>query len=54
MSSNASFGARLRQHREAAALTQEELAARAGLTVKAVGAWSEASGSHATPTLGPQ
>ena len=38
MSRNASFGARLRQLREAAALTQEELAARAGLTVKAVGA----------------
>ena len=38
MSPNAAFGARLRQLREAAALTQEELAARAGLTVKAVGA----------------
>ena len=38
MSPNGAFGARLRQFREAAALTQEELAARAGLTVKAVGA----------------
>ena len=38
MSSNASFRARLRQHRKAAALTEDELAARAGLTVKAVGA----------------
>ena len=38
MSPNGGFGARLRQFREAAALTQEELAARAGLTVKAVGA----------------
>ena len=32
------FAVRLRRLREAAALTQEELAARAGLTVKAVGA----------------
>jgi DNA-binding XRE family transcriptional regulator len=40
MSSKASFGAQLRQLREAAALTQEELAARAGLTVKAIGAWN--------------
>ena len=38
MSPDASFGARLRRLREAATLTQEELAARAGLTVKAVGA----------------
>lgn len=34
---SATFGVRLRRLREAAALTQEELAARAGLTVKAVG-----------------
>jgi predicted ATPase/DNA-binding XRE family transcriptional regulator len=32
------FGERLRRHREAAALTQEELAERAGLTAQAVGA----------------
>ncbi|MGN6811285.1 MAG: helix-turn-helix transcriptional regulator, partial [Thermomicrobiales bacterium] len=33
-----SFGSRLRRLREAAALTQEELAERAGLTAKAIGA----------------
>ena len=38
MSLDTAFGARLRQLREAAALTQDELATRAGLTVKAVGA----------------
>lgn len=32
------FGARLRRHREAAGLTQEELAERAGLSVKAIAA----------------
>ncbi|MGH2557586.1 MAG: ATP-binding protein [Thermomicrobiales bacterium] len=35
---NASFGERLRRHREQAGLTQEELAERAGLTAKGVGA----------------
>ena len=35
---NAPFGAQLRQLRESAGLTQEELASRAGLTAKAVGA----------------
>ena len=38
MTARSEFGARLRRCREAAALTQEELADRAGLTVKAVGA----------------
>ncbi len=35
---DATFAARLRAAREAAALTQEELAGRAGLSAKAVGA----------------
>ena len=35
---NAPFGARLRQLRESAGLTQEELASRAGLAAKAIGA----------------
>ena len=34
----ASFGARLKRLRDAASLTQEELACRAGLTAKAVSA----------------
>ena len=34
----ASFGARLKRLRDAAGLTQEELACRAGLTAKAVSA----------------
>ena len=36
-SEGVSFGARLRQLREAAGLSQEELARRAGLTPNAVG-----------------
>lgn len=35
---NASFGEQLRQYREAAGLTQEQLAERAGLTAKGIGA----------------
>ena len=35
---DASFGTRLKRLREAAGLTQEELASRAGLTAKAIGA----------------
>ena len=43
------FGARLRRAREAAGLTQEELAARAGLTPNAVGALERGEHRHPYP-----
>ena len=43
------FGTRLRRLREAAALTQEELAARAGLSAKAVGALERGERRHPHP-----
>jgi transcriptional regulator with XRE-family HTH domain len=43
------FGARLRRLREAAALSQEELAARAGLTPNAVGALERGTRLHLYP-----
>jgi predicted ATPase/DNA-binding XRE family transcriptional regulator len=45
----ASFGARLRREREVARLTQEELAARAGLTPNAVGALERGEHRHPHP-----
>src|ERR687896_2564693 len=44
-----SFGERLRRLRNAAGLTQEELASRAGLTAKAVSALERAERKHPYP-----
>jgi predicted ATPase/DNA-binding CsgD family transcriptional regulator/DNA-binding XRE family transcriptional regulator len=43
------FGARLRQHREAAGLSQEELAERAALTAKAISALERGERQHPYP-----
>src|SRR4051794_8784267 len=47
---NASFGRRLRHAREVARLTQEELAARAGLSAKAIGALERGERRHPYPS----
>ena len=46
---DASFGARLRQLRGAAGLTQEELAGRAGLTAKAISMLERGDRKHPYP-----
>ncbi len=46
---DASFGKKLRQLREASGLTQEELAERAGLTPKGVGALERGERRHPYP-----
>jgi transcriptional regulator with XRE-family HTH domain len=43
------FGGRLRRHREAAGLSQEELAERAGLTGKAISALERGERQHPYP-----
>jgi predicted ATPase/transcriptional regulator with XRE-family HTH domain len=48
-SRNEPFGARLRRLRESAGLTQEELASRAGLAAKAVGALERGERKHPYP-----
>ena len=45
------FGSRLRQLREAAGLTQEELALRAGLSPRAISALERGGGNDPTRTL---
>ena len=49
MGDGASFAEHLRRLREAAGLTQEELAERAGLTGKAVGALERGARRHPYP-----
>src|ERR671916_2774493 len=44
-----SFGERLRRFREAAGLTQEQLAERAGLTAKGIGALERGDRRHPQP-----
>lgn len=46
-----SFGEQLRRHREAAGLSQQELAEQAGLTANAVGALERGEQEYRVPTL---
>jgi transcriptional regulator with XRE-family HTH domain len=51
LSSGVSFGEPLRQRRQAANLTQEQLAERAGLTAKGIGALERGACRHPYPHI---